>query len=205
VDIYIGILTRGQVRAELAAAVAAMNTDSRYDIYTEYSWARPTPSNRNKIAAAALDKEAQFVLMLDSDVQPLRNLLDLVERDLDIVSFPCPIWRPGKPEPPVVMNITPLEGRRNVDLGGADPFEIMRGGGSAMLIARRVLEAMHPAFHYNYDDEGMAETGEDIAFFDDARERGFKVWTAPQYLCEHYKHVGLLKVVNEFARFVELA
>jgi len=199
--VYIAILTSGQVRAELSAAVVAMSSDPRYNVEIEYSWDRPTPSNRNRISRTALDKGVDFVLMLDSDVQPLLNLLDLVAHDLDVVSFPCPIWRPGVPEPPVVMNITPLNGNQNVALSGTEPFEIMRGGGSAMLIARRVLEATHPAFRYIYDEEGRATMSEDLAFFDAARSQGFRIWTAPQYLCEHYKHIGLLKMVEEFARF----
>jgi len=198
--VYVGVLTGGQVRAELAAALITMSQDRRYEIQIEFCWDRPIPSNRCRIAKKALARGADHLLMIDADCWPRRNLLDLVERDLDVVAFPCPIWRPGVPEPPVVMNITPLGGDRIVDLDGEELFEIARGGFSAVLIARRVLEAMGSTFAYKFDEDGQNVGDEDIMFCDAARKRGFKIWTAPQYVCEHFKVMGLLQVNDEFAR-----
>ena len=198
-SVYIGVLTSGQIRAELAAALVSMSHDGRYETEIEFSWGRPIPDNRNKIKQKALKVGADYLLMIDSDVWPLHNLLDLVEHDLDVVAFPCPIWRAGVPEPPVVMNITPLNGARNIDLSGTEPFEIVRGGFSAVMIARRVLEAT-PPFAYSFDENGRNIGDEDIMFCDIAREAGFKIWTSPQHMCDHNKNIWLLKMVNEFAR-----
>lgn len=198
-NVYIGVLTGGQVRAELAAALISMSQDRRYQVEIEFSWDRPIPSNRCKIAKKALAHGADYLLMIDADTWPQHNLLDLVEYDLDVVSFPCPIWRPGVQESPIVMNITPLDGSRIVDLRGDEPFEIKRGGFSAVMIARRVLEEMWSSFAYEFDGEGRNVKDEDIAFCDEARRRGFKIWAAPRYVIEHFKNIGLLRVNNEYA------
>lgn len=199
-DVYIGILTGGQIRAELAAALITMSHDGRYRTEIEFSWDRPIPSNRCRISRKALAWGADHLLMIDADCWPQRNLLDLVERDLDIVAFPCPVWRPGNPDSPVIMNLTPFDGKRTVDLDSEEPFEIKRGGFSAVLIARRVLEVAWNLFAYRFNEDGINVSDEDITFCDVVREKGFRIWTAPQYVCEHIKTIGLLQVNNEFAR-----
>jgi hypothetical protein len=199
-SVYIGVLTGGQIRAELAAALISMSHDGRYRTEIDFIWDRPIPSNRCRIGRKALEWGADYLLMIDADCWPQRNLLDLVEHDLDVVAFPCPIWRPGNPDSPVVMNLTPLDGKRTVDLDGEEPFEVKRGGFSAVLIARRVLEVLWNSFAYKFDEDGLNVGDEDLAFCDAARERGFRIWTAPRYMCEHFKNIGLLRMNNEFAR-----
>lgn len=43
-SVYIGVLTGGQIRAELAAALISMSHDGRYRTEIDFIWDRPIPS-----------------------------------------------------------------------------------------------------------------------------------------------------------------
>jgi hypothetical protein len=194
--VWIAVLTSGNVRHELAMALITMSHDDRYDLEFHFSFARPIPSNRCQIVKHFLASDADWLAMIDSDVWPYRNLLDLVEADEDVIVFPTPIWRARVPEPPIVSNITPLNGNR-VDLSEAPLVEVARGGGSAMLLSRRVLEGIPPPpFAYDFDADGVTTCDEDIYFCDKARAAGFAIWAAYSHPCGHVKEIDLVDVHN---------
>jgi GT2 family glycosyltransferase len=137
--------------------------------------------------------------MMDADTVPHRNPLDLVEKDLDVIAFPYPVWRSDK-SPPISLSLSTLDaekGLETVSLGG-EPLEILWGGTGMMLIARRVLE--HPGlrvpFEYRYDENGIKTWEEDADFCEKARKAGFKIWSALSYPCSHVKELDLVKVRN---------
>jgi len=194
--VWITVLTGGTIRHELAVALIQMSHDERYEMEFHFSFARPIPSNRCGIAQRFLASDADWLLMLDSDVWPYRNLLDLVEADKDMVVFPTPIWRTGAPEPPIVSNVTPLKGDI-VNLDEAEMVEVLRGGASAMLFSRRVLEGLAPPlFAQDFDEDGIALCDEDIYFCDKARDAGFEIWAAYSHPCGHIKEIDLIEVYN---------
>ena len=194
--VMLAVLATGWIRAELADALIRMSHDGRYRLNITFSWARPIPANRQQIIRAFLESDYDYLMMLDDDVWPYGNCLDLVEDDKDVVIFPAPIWRPGVDQPPIVSIITPLEGDKvNFDVGGVVEVQ---AGGSAFLIARRVLETLKPPhFTYSFDDWGMMTVGEDINFCRKVREAGFKIWAAYSHPCGHIKEMDLVEVHNE--------
>ena len=194
--VWITVLTDGQIRHELAVALISMSHDGRYALEFHFSFARPISSNRCLLVKQFLASDADWLIMLDSDTWPYANLLDLVEADKDVVIFPTPILRLDAPEPPVVSNITPLNGNI-VDLNKVPLEEVLRGGGSAMLLSRRVLEGVErPAFKYEFDEDGITTRDEDMYFCAKARAAGFEIWSANSHSCGHVKTVDIVAIHN---------
>jgi len=140
--IYAAILTSGWVRHELAAQLVAFLNDRRYKLELHFSYDRPTPSNRNGIVKRFLKGTANYLLMIDHDTVPYGNPLDFVERDLDVVTFPYPIWRHDA-TPPITLSLA-LEAGSGPELRtktgavvrlGEGVREVMWGGTGMVLIA----------------------------------------------------------------------
>jgi hypothetical protein len=198
-EVYIAVLTSGWIRYELAAQLVEFLDDRRYRLQLHFSYDRPTPSNRNGICKRAKEGTASHLLMIDHDTIPYGNPLDFVEEDLDIVTFPYPVWRPGR-VPPITLSLAMEAGPtgqfgRTVKLG--EGLQEVRWGGTGMvLIARRVLEHpdMKAPFAYAYDEDGIKTWEEDGYFCHRAHSAGFKVWSALSHPCGHVKDLNLVHV-----------
>jgi len=141
---------------------------------------RPISANRNKITVEFLaDKEADFLLMIDSDQMPQFNPLDFVENDLDVLGWPYPSCRVND------QNVVPWFPRQYAPGAGIMQSEFI--GGGCMLIARRVLEAIKAPFAFRYDENGILELSEDIDFCIKAREAGFTIWVDLDHYVLHWK------------------
>ena len=189
--------------------------DQRYDITPMIPSHNPLENNLNKIVKEFIAGDWDFWLSIDSDNPPFGNPLDDVALDLDIIGFPTPVWyydgdESKKGERPIYYNalMKPTDGR-----GGYIPLEPSPGlheveaiGGGCFLVARRVFE--HPdmkkgAFLRIYDDEGIVDTGNDIAFSQRAKASGFKIWADFDRPCRHFNEIELNEVVAAFKRLYE--
>jgi hypothetical protein len=139
-----------------------------------------------------LETDSDHLLMIDDDVVPRGNPLDLVECDLDIVAMACPVWRPGA-TPPIILNATPLDGSTVVKPADGPIVEVTQASTGGILIARRVLE--HPdmknPFAFQYDENGVTSVDDDATFFRKARAAGFRVWVSLVHYFGHVKDVDL--------------
>lgn len=197
-DVYIGVLTSGWVRHELAAQLVAFLDDRRYKLELNFSYDRPTPSNRNGISKRFREGTADYLLMIDHDTIPYGNPLDFVEQDLDIVTFPYPVWRPDR-SPPLTLSLALEAGSSQVGTTvrvGEGVQEVLWGGTGMVLIARRVLEHpdMRVPFAYKYNEDGIKIWEEDSHFCYEARAAGFRVWSALSHPCGHVKELNLVDV-----------
>lgn len=179
-----------------------MRTEHRYVIQFGCHTKIPTSGNRNYIVKLFLESKNDFLLMLDNDTAPRSNLLDMVEKDLDVVGFPCPVWRGiGTPEGvAITWNFSPLDGSEKIHMGEQDLMEVAQIGGGAILIARRVLEHpnMKAPFIDQFDEDGVREVGHDYLFCRRARDAGFQVWAATKHLCGHVKDRDLIEVFKAY-------
>jgi len=196
--IQVVVPNRGQVDTQLMVWLMQLMHDGRYDLHYSFPVYKPISSARNRIVREFLDapEPFDFLLMIDSDVIPNRNPLDLVEEDLDVVGHVCPIWKgnlaPGRE---VMWNVEPLEGSM---LLGAGLARVRAIGAGCLLIARRVLESpeMRGPFREEYDDDGVMTRGEDVVFCHRARAAGFEVWADLSARCHHSRNVDLWQVGN---------
>lgn len=147
-------------------------------------------------------KNVTHWLSIDADNPPLRNPLELIKHNLDIIGLPTPVWHyANKNERPIYWNVyrkhpteegynewVPRDGLTKVDAVGTGCF----------LVARRVLEHryMQACFQRTFNLDGTVDKGNDIAFCERARANGFEVWTHFDYPCDHHVELSLNEVAQ---------
>lgn len=199
--VHVAILHMGSIRWELSATVNAMLLNHRaghrvsFRYYGDDYFSRPIPSSRNRIVRDA-PKDADFILMLDADVVPPTNILEIAGFDLDIVASPSPIWRGGEDGDPVITGAVPLDGTEVVSVGEDKLLECRYVQGGAYCIAKRVFRhpEMRGAFADGFDEDGVVTDTEDYVYCRKARALGFRVWAALGYPLGHVKSVNLVSV-----------
>jgi hypothetical protein len=194
--VWVSILNIGEIRSELSAVAARMLLDGRYILNITYPNARPEEVNRNEIIKEFKKSGYDFLLMIDADVIPLRNPLDLVQLDLDIVNFACPQWREGDIYWVALDKVEggwkPLPVERRCGLQEVDAT-----GNACMLIKRKVFDVVPtPYFEHKFDEEGIHKEGMEYRFCQKAKENGFKVFVHFDFMADHIKEISLVEVLN---------
>ena len=158
---------------------------------------RPVDSNRNRIVR---DRPlGADVLMIDADTIPTNRLFDLCVAGLDVVLAPVPIYRADSPDGPVILNIVPYQDGQNhaQTINGLTYEEILAGGSGVLYASNAALEDVGPSpFRFAYDEDGVAEYGEDHEFCRRVREAGYRVHAALDLLCGHAVEVNLKTVAD---------
>lgn len=168
-------------------------------------------SSRNKIIKYALDKNYDFILMMDSDVIPSKNIIEeLLECDKDIVSglyynyfqdgqgkvdFLPVAWKlfteeefkeikKKYPLPDIVKSREDL--RRHLTKKECESNELIKTiipSAGCMLIKRKVFSEIKYGL---LDIPGVnTGSGDDIYFLLKAREQGFNSYCYTKVKCEH--------------------
>lgn len=205
--LWVSILNQGKIRPELSELVSHMRSHPLHQVHVEYPSAKPIAHNRNSIVRRFLASDADYLLMIDDDVTPSRNPLDLVTLDKDILGLPCFVWNPKvNPTYPIYINVMeyvdeqqqfrPALMRNDAGLTRhtARGGEIDAIGSGCMLIARRVLEDVRAPFERFWDEGGCQVMGLDWAFCFKARQLGLEVWTNMDFLCGHWQTLNLWDV-----------
>jgi hypothetical protein len=202
--VLVCILTMGDIHHILSQSISQMIIDSRkqneYTMELYYSGIINVSDNRNGIVKRFLASDYDYLLMIDSDNPPIRNPLELVRLDLDIVACPTPMYK----EESIMINcfnIHPGGGYRSMTDTKTDLFECDRVGTGCILIARRVLEKIKLPFATWVDEDGNHLEGEDFTFCKKAKDAGFKVWGHWDYLCHHFKTVDLLDILKVMKKY----
>jgi len=178
--------------------------DEKHNLEFDFQADKPIDNNRNKTVRKFLKTDYEWYLTIDSDNPPMGNPLERIALNKDIIAFPTPIWysqilEKGKGENPIVWNCFD-----RADEGGGwrehRPQQGMQRIGAAgtgcMLIHRRVLEKVRPAFFREWDKDGCVVTGSDLLFCKRAGDAGFEVWADYSCACSHYKTIDLAQVYN---------
>lgn len=173
----------------------------------------PYENNLHHIVNYFLKGDYDFWLNIDADNPPIKNPLDLVFFDKDIIGCPTPIWhftgKEGKGERPLYWNAydyvpekdayrehEPREGLQRVDAIGTGCF----------LVAKRVF--LHPemqkgAFTRSLNPNGTVNKGNDICFCERARSLDFEIYAHFGYPCQHFNELELNEVVRAFRNLYE--
>ena len=206
--VWVSVLNQGDMRAELVNLLLRMSHERLHTVRFEYPRDRPIANNRNLIAKRFLESDYDYLLMIDSDVVPPRDPLDLVVLDKDIIGLPCFVWNSkvsrDHPLYLVVMEHIPGKGFRPLPMDpqagltckSKDGRPIDAVGTGAILIARRVLEEVKAPFERRFDQDGVQTMGLDYSFCLKARQAGFTVWTHMDYVCSHWVTVDLKDIAR---------
>lgn len=196
------------VHKTIIHTAANIQADERIDKTIITPSKNPTESNYNQIVKYFVDGKFDFWINIDSDNPPIRNPIDLIFLDKDIIGCATPVWHvthdKKKGERPVYLNgydyvpekdsykeHQPVDGLQKVDAVGA----------GCIIINKRVfaVDAMRKgAFLRQWDEEGIAIKGNDISFCEMAIKNGFSVWCHYDYKCMHFNVLELNEVFQSF-------
>ena len=200
--IYLAILNQGSIRAEMSACLQEISRQDKYDLLITYPSDKPISYNRNKIVQDFLSrKDCDYLIMIDNDIIPPPNILNLVDYDKDIITPVLFAYQQSQVIPLAVMRrkedgfYTPIDPQKQTGL-----IEVDGNGTGCMIIRRDVLEKVRAPFLNEYDADGMKTTGLDFAFCRRAKELGFSVWCHFGYICSHYTTVDLKQIYASLIR-----
>lgn len=192
--IYIAVLSMGSIRKELSLRLIEMSHDDRFLVKIVFHSLRPASYNRNDIVKQFLKTDCDYLLKIDEDTVPLKNTLDLVNFDKDVIGCPYPQIKDDDLGWLVMRKVKngykqmPTDTRKGL-------LEVDATGDGVMLIARRVLEKVKIPFERKWKD-GVPIKGSDFYFCDKVKDLGFKVWTHWEYPCSHFKEVDLIWILQ---------
>ena len=181
--------------------------DDRHKLQMIIPAHNPFENNLHHCVLDFLKSDCAFWLSIDADNPPMKNPLDLIEYDRDIMGLPTPVWHfTGNKvgERPIYWNAYDYvaekdaykehqckKGLQEVDAIGTGCF----------LISRRVFEnkEMQKApFERKLNVDGTVNKGNDISFCERAKKNNFEIWTHYDYSCRHYNTVELAEACHAF-------
>ena len=214
-DILVTIPNQHWIHKLVVRNMLWIYSDKRYRTVIDMPSHKPYENNLHHIVVSFLKGSFDFWLSIDADNPCLKNPLDLVELNKDIIGLPTPVWHfldNGKKERPVYWNAydyeptadaykehMPREGLQEVDAIGTGCF----------LIARRVFEnpeLQKGAFVRKLNPDGTVERGNDISFCERVGKRigqGFGIYCHYDYPCGHFSELELNEVVKAFRNLYE--
>lgn len=190
--VLIGIPTRGRVNVLTMFSLIEVKKDSRFKVSVYASMdGLSVENNRNKIVKYFLEEgDWDYLFLLDDDVVPPANILDLVTLEKDIVGGVYKIFRNTQnPEPEYGAFWHEAETNRYKSTKGAGLVEVDAINGGCLLISRNVLQEIQTPFTAERNDQGLWALGEDLSFCKSARALGFKVFAHFGYECGHVTEV----------------
>jgi len=201
--VYVAILNHGWIRSEILFKLAsrAWILDDVELVLKDptKNWHHPISSNRNRIVKEFLKTDCDYLLMIDDDIVPLTNPLELVYADKDVIGMPAKVRRGGRYLDWVAYVKNPeKEEYAPVDFSliddTVDLLKVDVVGTGCILIKRKVLESIKAPFHTEFDEDGILTYGTDFAFCVKVKEAGFEIFTTPWRICEHYKEIGMIGI-----------
>ncbi len=204
-SIQIAIPSRDMMAAKIAGRLTlALVEYARGDDYrVTFDLARGWPVDlvRNAICERFLAGHADYLLMIDDDMVPPRNLLGMADHGLDIISGLLYAFTPERGVYNVAYTIVDGKAHRS-EIGSRAEYRGLREvdlvGSACLMIHRRVIKAMPQPWFRTVMDETITQLldSEDFYFCRKAREAGFKIYLDTDRPCGHIKSIDLLALVH---------
>lgn len=193
--VLIAVPHTGNIRTTLAQKLIKLNENEEVELF--FNSAKPVDANRCEIVKHFLDEtDHETLLMIDSDILPPDNILELLEYDFDIITPVIYSTRDGIPYP-VGASLNEEEGLSMHEGGDEEVVELDGIGTACMFIRREVLEEIdEPYFKHKRNDDGTLNTSEDFDFCLRARDLGYTVKMHKGYSCGHIASMNLEKVAS---------
>jgi GT2 family glycosyltransferase len=148
-------------------------------------------------------------MMIDSDIIPPLNILNLVDFQKDIIT---PLMFVQQKEMIIPLFLKRYkDGTYNADdyLNKSGLQETDATGTGCIILSRKVLETINHPFENVYDVDGIKTLGNDFNFCRKAKKEGFGIWVHLDYICSHitqsdlkdqfYEALGKFKAERELA------
>jgi hypothetical protein len=170
----------------------------------------PFENNLHHIVKQFLEEDHDFWLSIDADNPPLKNPLDLIELNRDIIGLPTPVIhfdRNKLGERPVYFNAYKYIKEKDAytewpDRKGLQKVDAI--GTGCFLIARRVFlhsDMQKGPFTRVLNEDGTVERGNDIAFSERTKKAGFEIYAHFDYPCQHFNEVEVNEMIEQWMAF----
>ncbi len=137
-----------------------------------------------------------FILMVDSDVIPPANILEMAKNRVDFCSAVCFSFQFD--EPFAVVMKKDSKGRdgyiQDVPSGPPGIYERDATGLACTIISRQLVKQFKGTFRDRFDDEGMLQRDADFDFCERIKQAGYKVYVDTRFICGHKKGIDLKKI-----------
>ena len=204
--VLIAIPNTGSIQKNLVFTAYKLMADKRIKPNLILPSHSPTVENRHRIAKDFLKDGYDFLISIDSDNPPKRNIIDLIFLNLDVVGCPTPVWcNKVKGDYPIYWNAMDacpdgykVHNPKPIQQGGLEEVDAV--GTGCIIIARRVLEALDGKFPFEdeWDENGFRLRGHDFLFCSKVKEAGFKIYAHFAYPCMHFNMLELTEVIEAF-------
>lgn len=212
-SILISLPNQHWIHKTVIHKILLLQKDGRYKLNIIMPSHKPYENNLHRIVKDFIEDNYDFWLNIDADNPPLKNPLDLVLLNKDIIGLPTPVWHfknEKTGERPVYWNAydyapnhdaynehLPREGLQRVDAVGT----------GCILIKRRVFEnkeMQKGAFTRKLYADGTVNKGNDISFCERAREQSFEIYCHYDYPCDHFSEMSMNEMVRAFRELYEV-
>jgi len=191
VGVLILIPSRGMVSIRWAMHLASMlrNLPTGFTWGVKFTIGKPVVQARTDLIKTAMRIKPKYVWLLDDDCcPPFDALINMIMADKDIVSGV--VWSKSEPPQPQIYKSPNEPAYFKFYEEKEDVFPIDRAGLSCCLIKSKVFEKMpEPWFAMRWKKQNSEFTqtsaGEDLFFFEKAKEYGFKAYAHKEILCDH--------------------
>lgn len=195
-SVQVIVPTRGAVRCETVAMIEMICRGKTPPVYFGGTGG-PAETKARAVKWFLEASKADYLLMLDDDIIPPMNFMQLERHALDIVAAVCPLYHLNVPQTPFDNAFKAVgDGYSPMESGMTGLQEVDAVGGGALCIRREVLEKVKPAFVDHYDKWGVRILGEDFHFCRLAKIHGYKVFMDFDVRCDHVKSVPLSEYAN---------
>lgn len=199
VSVYLAVLNQGEIAVELSQCLDSILSTSPFPLFIDYSCEKPISYNRNQIVKRFLERpQYDYLIMIDSDIVPSPDYLKLIDFKKDIISGLCFAFTKSNVFPLILKkDKKKIEGSKYMPYVSVHPdkwkglVEVDAVGTGAIVLSRKVLEAIPYPFRNEYSKTGEKMLGLDLNFCRRARAKGFQVFCHTDYVCSHHTRMDL--------------
>jgi len=140
--------------------------------------------------------DSDYLLLIDSDIIPPANILEMVKNKVDFCSAICFSWQ--FEEPFAVCLTKDPKGHdgyvQDVPSGPAGLYERDATGLACTVISRRLAKQFRGTFRDKLDEQGMLRRDADFDFCERIKKAGYKVYVDTRFVCDHRKKIGIKRI-----------
>ena len=150
-----------------------------------FSCARPCSHNRNTIINKFMELDHDYLLQIDSDIVPPRNILEICKNDVDIVAAET---HAGNLDSVVNLAFMEEDGRyKPIDTKEEKLYEVDAVWSGCICIKREVFEWMKKPYFFRKRKDWIVEVWHDLRLCTRAKKQWFKVFLDSSFKCLHFQ------------------